>query len=240
MKAIYLIAVLFIGASLWAQPQRTKLMGKVVAKARNLEDIYVQNKTSNTYVVTESGGYFSIPAQAGDTLIFAGMNLVGRDKTLTPTDMKKSMLFVPMETSSYLLDELVIDRTVTAASLGLPTGRVLTPAQRRLYTATSSGGGILPIDPIINALTGRTKMLKKAVAYEQEERLVAQLIGQFPTEYYTDDLHIPEIYITAFGYFLAQDREITDAVAEKMPAYKLKFLYTNKVKDFIEIIKVLQ
>lgn len=240
MKTVYLLVCLFIGSTVCAQVQRTKVIGKIVAKTRNLEDVYVQNKTTNQYVVTEAGGYFNISAQAGDTLILAGMNLVGRNKVLTYADMNKTLLLVPMETSRFMLDELVIDRTINAVSLGLPTGKVPTAAQRRLYTATSSSGGILAVDRLVNALSGRTKMLEKAVAYEEEENLVHKIINRFPDEFYTKELHIPDIYITAYGYFLAQDREITDALGQGMPANKMKFLYLNKVGEFLELIKVLQ
>lgn len=241
MKITYLF-ILFFGSfyMLWAQPGRSKLLGKVVAKSRDLQDIYVQNKTTGEVVVTESGGYFNITAQPTDTLILAGVNFVGRNKIITYGDMNKTMLLVPMESVRYMLDELVIDKTITAASLGLPTGKVPTPAERRLHTATSSGGGILPIDAIVNAISGRTKMLKKALAYEQEEMLVQRIINKFPEEYYTAELKIPKLYITAFGYYLSQDKEVLEATENKAGSNRLKFLYAGKVREFLELIKVLQ
>ena len=57
-----------------------------------------------------------------------------------------------------------------------PFTKHYTPAQRKLYTATS-GGGIVPVDPILNWLSGRTAMLKKEVEVEKKETLMDKIEG---------------------------------------------------------------
>src|SRR5690606_29998670 len=136
-------------------------------------------------------------------------------------------------------EELVIDRTVTTESLGLGGARKLTPAQRRLHRATSSSGGIIPVDLIVNAISGRTKMLKKAVELEEEYLFVNKLLDKFPVDFYTNRLKIPEQYHMAFGYFLAQDPIIVTSY-QTVDNTQLNLMYTEKATEFLEILKVLK
>lgn len=219
--------------------QKKNILGKVVAKTRDLEGIYVKNTSLNTSALTEKGGYFSIEANPNDTLIFSAVHLIGREKVLSYADMNKSIVFVPMEYAENLLDEIIIDRRVTTESLGLGGARKLTPAQRRLHRATTSSGGIIPVDAIVNAITGRTKMLKKAVELDEEYLFVNQLLNKFPIEFYLDKLKIPEQYYMAFGYFLAQDPIIITSY-QTVDITQLNLMYTEKATEFLEIVKVLK
>lgn len=219
--------------------QKKNILGKVVAKTRDLEGIYVKNTSLNTSALTEKGGYFSIEANPNDTLIFSAVHLIGREKVLSYADMNKSIVFVPMEYAENLLDEIIIDRRVTTESLGLGGARKLTPAQRRLHRATTSSGGIIPVDAIVNAISGRTKMLKKAVELEEEYLFVHQLLNKFPIEFYLDKLKIPEQYYMAFGYFLAQDPIIITSY-QTVDITQLNLMYTEKATEFLEIVKVLK
>jgi|SRR5690606_17357888 hypothetical protein len=219
--------------------QKKNILGKVVAKTRDLEGIYVKNTSLNTSALTEKGGYFSIEANPNDTLIFSAVHLIGREKVLSYADMNKSIVFVPMEYAENLLDEIIIDRRVTTESLGLGGARKLTPAQRRLHRATTSSGGIIPVDAIINAISGRTKMLKKAVELDEEYLFVNQLLNKFPIEFYLDKLKIPEQYYMAFGYFLAQDPIIITSY-QTVDITQLNLMYTEKATEFLEIVKVLK
>lgn len=215
------------------------ILGKVVAKTRDLEGIYVKNTSLNTSALTEKGGYFSIEANPNDTLIFSAVHLIGREKVLSYADMNKSLVFIPMEYAENILEEIVIDRRVTTETLGLGGARKLTPAQRRLHRATSSGGGIIPVDAIVNAITGRTKMLKKAVELEEEYLFAQKLLDKFPLEFYTHRLNIPEQYYMAFGYFLAQDAIIVTSY-QTVDITQLNLMYTEKSTEFLEILKVLK
>src|SRR5690606_22026489 len=117
-----------------------------------------------------------------------------REKVLSYADMNKSLVFIPMEYVEFILEEILIHRRDTTEPLGLGGARKLTPTQRRLHRATSSNGGIIPVDGIVNAITGRTKMLKKAVELEQEYLFAQNLLDKFPLEFYTHRLNIPEQY----------------------------------------------
>ncbi|SEH92545.1 hypothetical protein SAMN02927937_02169 [Paenimyroides aquimaris] len=229
--------VLLGGVETYAQ--KKTVLGKIVAKTRDLEGIYIKNISSNTSAQTQKGGYFSIEANPNDTLIFSAVHLIGRNKVLSYADMNKSLVFIPMEYAENILDEIVIDRRITSESLGF--GKVVrrTTAQRNLHRATSSGGGIIPVDLIVNAISGRTKMLEKAVELEQEQLFVEKLLSKFSSEFYTNKLKIPEQYHMAFGYFLAQDPIIVTSY-QTVEITQLNIMYTEKATEFLEILRVLK
>jgi len=235
---IYLILTFFVFSINFAQ-ERKAVQGKIVSKSRDLEGVYIENITSRKSTTTEKGGYFKIEMQPNDTLIFASVNLIGIKRIINDNDMNKKIIFVPMEMSTNFLDELIIDRRITTESLGLSPKKKYTPAEKRLYTATSSSGGIIAIDAIVNALSGRTAMLKKALEYEREEILVNKIINTFDETFFVDELKIPKDYIQGFGYFLAQDVNVIAAL-NTTNLRQLKFMLTEKAIEYNNIIKVLQ
>ena len=235
---IYLLLFLISLATAFAQ-ERKDVLGKIVSKSRDLEGVYIENISSRKSVTTEKGGYFKIAMKANDTLIFASVNLKGIKRIVKESDFSKKLLFVPMEMASTTLDELVIDRRITSESLGIAAKKRYTPAEKRLHTATSSGGGIIAIDAVVNALSGRTAMLKKALEYEQQETVVKKIINSFEEDFFVKQLRIPKQNIEGFGYYLAQDNEILRAIATSNKD-QLKFMLSEKSAEFIELIKVLQ
>ena len=218
---------------------RKVVQGKVISKVRDLEGIYIENISARKRTTTEKGGYFKIEMQPNVTLIFASINLKAIRKIVKDSDFTKSLLFVPMEMSEYNLDEMVIDKRITTESLGLAPKKKYTPAEKRLFTATSSSGGIIPIDAIINGLSGRTAMLKQALDYERDEILMTRIINIFDETYYTDQLHIPKAYINGFGYYLIQDQLIVAAFNSKNKD-ELKFLMSQKAVMYNQLIKNLK
>lgn len=209
IKYLPIIFFAFIGSfsASFAQ-ERNTLVGKIVSTSRDLEGIIVQNISSGIAVETEKGGYFNIPVQPKDTLMFSAVHMIGRSHIVKAEDIKKSLLFIPMDRNSTLLDEIYIDRSINSETLGFGKPRNYTPTQRNLITATTSGGGIIAVDALVNAISGRTKMLEQAVQLEQETIAVNRLLDKFPLEYFTDFLHIPQNYVQAFGYFIVDDSEL--------------------------------
>jgi len=235
---IYLILTFFVFSINFAQ-ERKAVQGKIVSKSRDLEGVYIENITSRKSTTTEKGGYFKLEMHPKDTLIFASVSLKSIRKVVKNSDFSRKLMFVPMELSENMLEELIIDRRITTESLGLSPRKKFTPAEKRLHTATSSAGGIIPIDAIVNGISGRTAMLKKAVEYEREEMLVNKILNSFEEDYIIKDLNIPKKYIQGFGYFLAQDMELVKVINYKNKS-QLDFIMTEKANEYLQIIKVLQ
>ncbi|MGV1010939.1 MAG: hypothetical protein ACOYBS_00700 [Flavobacterium sp.] len=192
--------------------------GKVTASYNDLEGIYLINLKTEKSTLTEHGGYFSINASVGDTLLFSSVQFKGLKVALKESDFTNNLFFVKMEPIVRFLDEVKINefKNINAVSLGIisPFTKHYTPAQRKLYTATT-GGGIVPIDPILNWLSGRTAMLKKEVEVEKKETLLDKVDGWFETKYFTQTLRIPEEYVKGFEYYIVEDAKFAEAVKSK-------------------------
>lgn len=232
---LYVIALICLPILSLSAQDRERIVGKIVSNTRELEGIVVQNITSGEAVETEKGGYFNIEVKEDDNLMFTAVHMIGVSYFIKKEDIKKTLLFISMERSNTVLDEIFIDRSINSVSLGFGKPLNYTPSQRNLITATTSGGGILPIDALVNSITGRTKMLRSAVEIEQESLHVKKLIDKFTTEYFTDYLKIPEKYISAFGYYIHTDGEVWKAVDGINKNY-LDFVMSEKATQFLKIV----
>lgn len=239
MRHLYIVLAFFLVLGALAQ-ERDIVQGKIVSRSRSLEGIYVSNVNTGEAVLTAKGGYFGIEAKVQDTLMFSGALFIGYRRALDEVDFKREILLIPLEENDLVesLDEIIITK-ITSESLGIvPKGiKKYTPAERRLYTATS-GGGLIPIDMIVNAITGRTKMLKKALQYEKQEMRKEKLSDNFSKEFLVTTFNIPEKYAVGFMYYSVSDSEIIALLGSKfINKEKLEQRLGNLALDFIELIQ---
>jgi hypothetical protein len=199
-----------------------KLNGKVTSTFSDLEGIYLINNRSKENTLTEYGGYFSIEAAVGDTLVFSSVQFKAAKVVLTEADFNKELFFVKLYPIVRFLDEVRINeyKNINAVSLGIisPFTKHYTPAERKLYTATGGGTNqfglntIVSTDALINAISGRTAMLKKEVVVEKKELLIHKIENWFETKYFIQKLNIPEEYVKGFIYYLVEDPKFTAAM----------------------------
>ncbi len=233
MKKINLLLIVFIlfSASVGAQTLFSKKMeGRVYSKDGDVAATHVQNITAKRATITDIDGFFAINVNLNDTLVFSAVQFKRKKIVVTPKILRQRMLNVPLEEALTELDEVVVtpynlsgditkdlktiktDPVVTASTLGLPNAYVLpiTKAERELYAATANP--IMSFDPLINAITGRTKMLKKRVArnklYSRTERVKAF----YADSLFRIDLKIPEAKINDLLYFCEVDAEFQAVV----------------------------
>ncbi|PRZ25117.1 hypothetical protein [Flavobacterium granuli] len=198
------------------------LHGKVSFEMTGLDGIYVVNlKTENT-VITQDRGAFSIMAKVGDTLVFSGFQYKKIQVVLTDEDFGGSLFVVRMQPIMNQLNEVVIKRydNINAVALGIIPGnqKSYTEAERKLYTATdlnasaSAGGmagGSVSADPLLNFLSGRTKMLKKELEVEKKEQYMKLLEKMFDRDYLVNRLKIPLAYLKGFEYYTVENDKFT-------------------------------
>lgn len=224
-----------------------KLNGKVTSSFTDLEGIYLINNRSKETTLTEQGGYFSIQASVGDTLVFSSVQFKAAKVALTEADFNKELFFVKLYPIVRFLDEVRINeyKNINAISLGIisPNVKHYSPAERKLYTANGGGSNqfglntIVSTDALINAISGRTAMLKKEVEVEKKETLIRKVENWFETKYFTQKLNIPEEYVKGFIYYLVEDSKFTEAMKSKnktMATFVLNELavkYNQLLKD---------
>ncbi len=197
---------------------RCTLNGKVVSDFDSLDGIYVINKTTEKSVTTGRGGYFTIYAGANDTLIFSAVQFTAKNVVLKAEDLN-GLLLVPLAPLQHELSELIIvDYShINSESLGLvPVGqKKYTPAERKLATASTFRMNPLGLDPLINAFSGRTAILKQAAETEKKETLMQKIAYLYSEEDIISKLKIPLDYVQGFIFYVVENKYFAKAVAEK-------------------------
>lgn len=214
------------------------LSGRVMVEGNFVENINVTNISSNKSVSTDREGAFTIPGNVGDILVFSSVNLETKRKVIVGEDITEGFIIVKMSASIIPLKEVKVNENtgISAENLGIiPQGqKKYSPAERRLHEATT-GGGLVPLNPIINAISGRTTMLKKEVVAEKKERLLLRLDGWLEEKYYTNSLKIPQEYIKGFHYYLIEDNDFVRALKAKNKTLT-KFLMSKLALNYKETI----
>lgn len=223
--------------------------GKVTANTTDLENIYLINLKTSKSTLTEHGGYFSINASIGDTLLFSSVQFKGIKVKLKESDFTSTLFFVKLEPIVRFLDEVKISeyKNINAVSLGIisPNTKHYTPAERKLRTAsnpyTSFGLGTLigftsGLDPVLNWMSGRTTMLKKEVEVEKKETLMDKIEGWYETKYFIQTLKIPEDYVKGFEYYIVEDSKFVEAMKSKNKTMAT-FIMNDLAVKYKELLK---
>lgn len=249
MKQTAVLLLLFFVPELWAQQvTRQQLRGKITADTSQFKEVFVINHNTNEAVEVQSRGYFSIMAAAGDTLLFSSTRFRARQLVVKTGDFDGDLLIVELQ-SMITLDEVVVERHdhINAVDLRIleREAKKYTPAERRLKTAGDLKptdflgilGGGMPADPIINAINGRTKQLKKEVAIEKKESFMKQVEDLFDETFFTENLKIPAIYVKGFLYFIVENDSFTRLLPERNKT-TLSFLMTQLAEKYKQTISL--
>lgn len=217
--------LLFISLAATGQDRKT-LQGRVMADESAMPYVYVINKKAGIETKTDGNGNFAIEAKNGDIITIYSNRTEVRDFIISELSFKDMPYILSVKATAYELDEVVINEQVTAESLNIvPKGqKKYTPAERRLRTATNMtphffigtmpGIGV-PTDAILNAISGRTKMLKKALATERKEATSDKINGLYTDKEITDELNIPPDYVKGFIFYAVEDAECAAALKAK-------------------------
>jgi len=229
MKLLYTFFVLLCSVSGFAQDgELFFLKGKVVTTVKELREVNVYNLRSESATATDETGNYSLFVKVGDTLQFQSLQTETKKIAVTEADVKKSLLVTQLLPKIIELAEVEIQdhSNINAVSLRIldKPAKKYTPAERRLRTATgldataSAGlmaGGSIGLDPLLNAISGRTEMLKKELEVERQERLMTKVENQFKPEFFTGRLKIPSEYVKGFLYYIADDTKLDEYMKKK-------------------------
>jgi hypothetical protein len=223
------------------------LHGKIVVESGFVAGVTIINLVNEKSTVSDSNGEFFILAKAEDLLVFSSVNLEYHRKLIEQEDLKPDLLIIKMTAKVTELEEVIINKhpEINAVSLGIsPKGiKKYTPAERRLKTAGEFKpiqllgliGGSMPLDPLINSISGRTKMLKRELEVEKKEHLLVLLGSLFDDTYFTKTLKIPSDYVKGFQYYSIEDKKLAEALKSKNKT-KIEFLIVPLAAKFNQII----
>lgn len=250
MKLFKSIIIFLFFAQTFAQTQSlTLLRGKITSQIKELGNVNVANLRSESTTATDSNGNFSMFVKVGDTLQFSGLQIVTKKSIITENDILKQLYALSVEAKVTQLDEIEIKqyKDINAVSLGIlqKPAKVYTPAERKLKTATAMyptanvgtmAGGSLGLDPLLNAISGRTTMLKKELEVEKKEKLLQKIEYLFKEEYFLENLKIPKDYLRGFWYYAVEDPKLTEALNAKNKIMA-RFIFSDLAIKYLEILK---
>ncbi|RKR06957.1 carboxypeptidase-like protein [Maribacter vaceletii] len=233
MQKNKLLFILVVGMASMAEAQTPfskEIEGKVVSKNEDVAAVHVQNISTQRATITDLNGYFTIKATVNDTLVISAVQFKRKEIVVSTDMLQSSLLQIPLEDSLTQLDEVVVmpynlsgdiskdlntlktEEVVTASTLELPNAYVkpISKAERELFEATTGGG--IPLNPIINGISGRTKMLKNRIKRNEKYERTQRVRAFYADSLITSDLKIPEVKIADFMYFCEVDTTFSSVV----------------------------
>lgn len=234
-KIAVLLLLAFVQIGFGQKNDSRQVVGKVMEQSVSIEGVNIINNATQVATVSDSEGNFSIIAKEGDVLVFSAVNLEPLKRRITSADFYPNLLVVKMTAKEVELKEVIVNENanITAENLGIiPYGqKKYTPAERKVYTATSTS-----VDKLLNAISGRTKMLKKEVNVEKKEALFRKLEYLFEENYYTDRLKIPVDDIKGFQLFCVEDADFAVSLNTKNKTMSM-FLITDLARKYLTILE---
>lgn len=187
------VAICF-STEIFAQTQN--IAGTVKASG-DVVGIHIINKTASKYTITNDEGVFEIPAKLNDTIVVSGIQYIPKEFLVTDIIMQTNAVIVNLEDNVNELDEVVVGKILTGDlltdiensevkrelnfyDLGIPgyTGPLKTQSERRLYEA-KSGSGLVPLNPFINWISGRTKRLNEQIKREENDKARDEAVAAY-------------------------------------------------------------
>ncbi|MDO6676344.1 carboxypeptidase-like regulatory domain-containing protein [Tenacibaculum sp. 1_MG-2023] len=182
-----------------AQESRKFFYATIQDEVSTISNAHIINLNTKQGTFTDNNGDFRILAKPNDTLqvtfvgyetknFVVGVNHFGIQENsillkkvpieLDEVEVKKHNLLGYISSDSKHIKS---EKVINAETLKLPYAgsRILTPAERRLHTATTSYGGIIPVDLLLNWMSGRLKKLKKLKAIEDKEKRIENIRSNY-------------------------------------------------------------
>jgi hypothetical protein len=232
----FLVLLLFIFQISFGQNVNTKeIIGQVSEESSSVEKVNIINNTTQVTTVSDVDGMFSMKVKEGDVLVFSAVNLEPLRYRITAEDLTSNLLRIKMKVKEIELKEVIVNENanITAENLGIiPQGqKKYTPAERKIYTATSTS-----VDKLLNGISGRTAMLKKEAKVEKKEMLFRKMEYLFDEAYYTERLKIPLEDIKGFQLYCVDNPEFAVSLNTKNKTMSM-FLITGLAQEYLTIIE---
>ncbi len=235
----------------WAQS--TNIKGTVYGTA-DVEGIHVINKTLGKATTTDRSGAFNIQVKLNDTLVFSAVQYKLHSIQVDAEMIETKLANVFLLENINQLDEVVVGKVLTGDLLsdvensdakppinfydvGIPgyKGKVKTQSERRLYEAdngkfVSIGLGFgLNLNKILNAVSGRTKDLKRRVKLEARDELMFRVKAKFSEDLFKESpLESPLRY--EFFYFCSEDPLFTEKCSGVNELVTMAFLQEKLIQ----------
>lgn len=245
-KSVFLI--LFFSQSYVYSQELSLLKGKLTSQIKGLNEVYITNTRSESNTASDNNGNFTIFVKVGDTLQFTGLQIISKRVVIDENDLAKKLYVANVEAKVIPLEEVEVKTypNINAVSLGIleKPAKKYTPAERKLKTAEELHWysplliplGGMSVDGLINAISGRTLMLKKELEIERKEKLLEKIEDMFKQDYFLSNLKIPEENLRGFWYYAVEDEKLVAALKAKNKI-ETQFIFSDLAVKYLEILK---
>ena len=233
--------------------QTVEINGKVIVDDEDIEGVHVINKTSSRFTITSTNGNFIILAKLNDTIIFSAIKYKPKEVIIDAVTIKSKTLNVFLTELVNELNEVFVGKILTGNlltdiensdakrdinfyDLGIPgyTGKKLTQSERRLNEAGVFKPemllgllmGSVPLNPILNGISGRTKMLKNQVKLESLNACLESIKSNLAETFFEYN-ELPEANRTEFFYYCLEDEAFSAVCQVKNDIGTLEYLTTK-------------
>lgn len=222
---------------------RKQIQGKIVVSNASASNVLVLNLNTEQEVKSDRNGNFVILVQLDDVLLFSSENLNFFRKIIGETEFQLEKLEVEMTSKAFILEEVEIvdNKSYNAVDLGIlqRPAKSYTPMERRLKTAGDFKpihllgllGGSVQLDPIFNAINGKTKRLKKEILLERNIRKLENFRAFFPEKELVEDLKMNSDEVSEFTYSILDEKEF-ETLLENRDKSKMQFYLIEKYSQF--------
>jgi len=219
---------------------------KIIADGGDVSGIDIVNLVNEKSAVSDANGQFDILVKTDDLLVFSSNKFEPKRRLIEAEDVQAGIITVSMIPKTAQLEEVVIVkyRDIKLEDVGIaPARKHFTPAERKLFTAGDFKpihllgllAGHLEVDPILNAINGKTKRLKKEIELEQKELRLEEINVLYNEEFYTEKIKIPKEYILGFKYYLNEDEDFATLLESKNVA-SLEMHVIRLGENFVKLI----
>ncbi|MFD0836772.1 hypothetical protein ACFQ0I_13420 [Mariniflexile aquimaris] len=234
----------------------------IVKSNIDVENIHVINKTAQIFTVTNSKGEFIIGANLSDTIIFTSIQHKTKRVVVDKNILLFKSLAVTLEEHINELDEVTVGKILTGNlhldvqniegdppinffDVGIPgyTGKIATQSERRMNEATTGSNGqklkwyspltgTIPLNPILNGISGRTKQLKTQVKLEENEALMLSIKGRLAKDFFISNPLAEDLKMD-FWFFCSDDENFIKYCKGQTDFNILIFL-RKKYREYME------
>lgn len=218
---------------------RIEVKGFLYANANEVESVAIYNTSSSKGTITNEKGEFVLEVAENDVIEISALQFEMQKVTITKEVIESKSLKIYLVEQVNELNEVTVGNRLTGDLLkdinniegkppinfydvGIPgyTGKIATQSERVMNEATTGPGGqklkwyspltgTIPLNPIINGISGRTKMLKERVNLEEREALIQSIKGRLAKDFFMS-YPLKNHLKMEFLYFCADDESFIE------------------------------
>lgn len=201
--------------------ETSQLQGKITNGEEPLVAAHILNLSKELQTISSENGTFVIPAEPNDTIVMSFLGYKNVSFAVTASQLDGRVINFEMNEDGISLGEVTLEynKALDPVALGLISKRPpqLSTNERKLEEAGDFKaiqllgilGGSVPVIPLINKITGRTKRLKERVNLERENNLKEYLKHHY-SDYISEWLGFEGEFIDRFLYYAVVNGEWED------------------------------